>query len=490
MRHILALQFAVRPRRIQIMGDRAKLMREEKIFKLFLRFSIPAILGMIVQSLYNIVDRIFIGNIPLVGGLAISGIGVVLPITFIIMGFGMLFGIGAGANISIKLGQNKKDDAEKIFGVGFFMLTAAGVAITVFGLIFLEQIVNLYGADDTIRVYAKDYLRIILYGNIFNTIAFGLNNIIRAEGNAKIAMYTMLVGAITNTVLDPILIYGFNMGVAGAAWATIIAQFASFVWTMSYFVTGKSMLKLKKEYIRYSNSLVLKIMSIGASPFAMQVAGSVVGILMNQSLSTYGGSLAIGAYAAINSVVTLFFMPIFGMNQGLQPIIGFNYGAKNFRRVREALNVGLISATAVCVIGFLFVQIMPEVFINFISKDPEIRTMGVEGIKRFMLMMPVIGTQIISANFFQAIGKAQKSFILSMLRQVILLIPLILILPNFFGLMGIWTAVPIADFIATAVTAVVLFFEMKNLHRDELQYREERKDQIEENVEKKLGASL
>ena len=316
------------------MGDRAKLMREEKIFKLFLRFSIPAILGMIVQSLYNIVDRIFIGNIPLVGGLAISGIGVVLPITFIIMGFGMLFGIGSGANISIKLGQNKKDDAERIFGAGFFMLAAAGVAITVFGLIFLEQIVNLYGADDTIRVYAKDYLRIILYGNIFNTIAFGLNNIIRAEGNAKIAMYTMLVGAITNTVLDPILIYGFNMGVSGAAWATIIAQFASFVWTMSYFVTGKSMLKLKKEYIRYSNSLVLKIMSIGASPFAMQVAGSVVGILMNQSLSTYGGSLAIGAYAAINSVVTLFFMPIFGMNQGLQPIIGFNYGAKNFRRVR------------------------------------------------------------------------------------------------------------------------------------------------------------
>lgn len=465
------------------MGDRAKLMREEKIFKLFLRLSIPAILGMVVQSLYNIVDRIFIGNIPEVGGLAISGIGVVLPVTFIIMGFGMLFGIGAGANISIKLGQNNKDEAERIFGVGFFLLTVAGILITVFGLIFLEDIVNLYGADDSIRVYAKDYLRIILYGNVFNTIAFGLNNTIRAEGNAKIAMYSMLVGAITNTILDPILIYGLNMGVAGAAWATIIAQFASFVWTMYYYLSDQSMLKLKKEFVGFSKSVAFRIMSIGVSPFAMQVAGSVVGIMMNQSLSKYGGSLAIGAYAAINSVVTLFFMPIFGMNQGLQPIIGFNYGAKNYKRVREALKVGILAATAVCIVGFAFIQLIPDVFIGFITKDADIRKMGAEGIRRFMLMMPLIGTQIISANFFQAIGKAQKSFILSMLRQVILLIPLILILPNFMGLIGIWTAVPISDFTATVVTAVVLYFEMKILRKAEQSYHEERKEEIEANIE-------
>lgn len=465
------------------MGDRAKLMREEKIFKLFLRLSIPAILGMVVQSLYNIVDRIFIGNIPEVGGLAISGVGVVLPVTFIIMGFGMLFGIGAGANISIKLGQNNKDEAERIFGVGFFLLTVAGILITVFGLIFLEDIVNLYGADDSIRVYAKDYLRIILYGNVFNTIAFGLNNTIRAEGNAKIAMYSMLLGAITNTILDPILIYGFNMGVAGAAWATIIAQFASFVWTMYYYLSDQSMLKLKKEFVGFSKSVAFRIMSIGVSPFAMQVAGSVVGIIMNKSLSQYGGSLAIGAYAAINSVVTLFFMPIFGMNQGLQPIIGFNYGANNFKRVREALKVGILAATAVCIVGFVLIQLIPEVFIGFITKDPDIRKMGAEGIRRFMLLMPLIGTQIISANFFQAIGKAQKSFILSMLRQVILLIPLILILPNFMGLIGIWTAVPISDFTATVMTAVVLYFEMKILRKAEQSYHEERKEEIEANIE-------
>ncbi|HSR04425.1 MAG TPA: MATE family efflux transporter, partial [Proteiniclasticum sp.] len=220
------------------MGDRAKLMRDENIFKLFLRFSIPAIIGMIIQSLYNIVDRIFIGNIPEVGGLAISGIGVILPITFIIMGFSMLFGIGAGANISIKLGQNKKDDAERIFGTGFFMLVVTGIAITVIGLLFLNQIVNLYGADDSIRSYATGYFRIILYGNVFNTIAFGLNNIIRAEGNAKVGMLTMVIGAVTNIILDPILIYGLDMGVEGAAIATIIAQFASFVWTMRYFLSG------------------------------------------------------------------------------------------------------------------------------------------------------------------------------------------------------------------------------------------------------------
>ncbi len=472
------------------MGDRSKLMKEEKVFKLFLRFSIPAILGMVVQSLYNIVDRIFIGNIPEVGGLAISGIGVVLPITFIILGFAMLFGIGAGANISIKLGQNQKDEAEKIFGTGFFMLVVAGLTITVLGLVFLNQIVNLYGADDSIRSYASGYLRIILIGNVFNVIAFGLNNIIRAEGNAKIAMYTMLIGAITNTILDPILIYGFNMGVTGAALATIFAQFLSFAWTMKYFMSGKSMLKLRRSAIRYDQAMVLKIMSIGASPFAIQIAGSVIGIIMNQSLTRYGGPLAIGAFAAINSIVILFFMPIFGMNQGLQPIIGFNYGAKNYSRVKEALKVGIISATLVCIVGALLIQTIPEVFINFITRDEKIREIGVVGLKRFMLVMPVIGFQIISSNFFQAIGKAKKALVLSLLRQVILLIPLLLILPRIYGIMGIWTAAPVADSIATIATAAVLYFEMKIINRDEELYHHRKQELVEERVEEKLGIEL
>ncbi len=472
------------------MGDRAKLMKEEKIFKLFLRFSIPAILGMVVQSLYNIVDRIFIGNIPEVGGFAISGIGVVLPITFIILGFTMLFGIGSGANISIKLGQNQKEEAEKIFGVGFFMLVVVGIVITILGLIFLNQIVNLYGADDSIRSYATGYLRIILIGNVFNVVAFGLNNIIRAEGNAKIAMYTMLIGAITNTILDPILIYGFNMGVSGAALATIFAQFLSFVWTMQYFFSGKSMLKLRKSAIRYDRALVLKIMSIGASPFAIQIAGSIIGIIMNQSLTRYGGPLAIGAFAAINSIVILFFMPIFGMNQGLQPIIGFNYGAKHFDRVKEALKVGIISATLICIVGAILIQSIPEVFINFITKDEKIREIGVVGIKRFMLVIPLIGFQIISSNFFQAIGKAKKALVLSLLRQVIFLIPLLLILPRIYGIMGIWTAAPVADSLATIATAIVLYYELKIINGEEELYHQRRQEQVEKSVEKKLGIDL
>lgn len=472
------------------MGERTKLMREEKIFKLFLRFSIPAILGMVVQSLYNIVDRIFIGNIPEVGGLAISGIGVVLPITFIILGFAMLFGIGAGANISIKLGQNKQDEAEKIFGTGFFMLVVAGLTITAIGLLFLNQIVNLYGADDSIRTYATGYFRIILIGNVFNVIAFGLNNVIRAEGNAKIAMFTMLIGAITNTILDPILIYGFNMGVEGAALATIIAQFLSFTWTMRYFLSGKSMLKLRKNAIRFDKVLVLKIMSIGASPFAIQIAGSVIGIIMNQSLTLYGGPLAIGAFAAINSIVILFFMPIFGMNQGLQPIIGFNYGAKNFSRVKEALKVGIISATLVCIVGAILIQSIPEVFINFITKDEQIREIGVVGIKRFMLVMPLIGFQIISSNFFQAIGKAKKALVLSLLRQVIFLIPLLLILPRFYGIMGIWTAAPVADTLATVATALVLYFELKIINKEEETYHHRKLEEIENRVEERLGTKI
>ena len=472
------------------MGDRSKLMREENILKLFFRFSLPAILGMVVQSLYNIVDRIYIGNIPEYGGMAISGIGVVLPINFIIMGFAMLFGIGAGANISIKLGEKKKDDSEKIFGTGFFMLFAAGIFLSVVGLIFLKDIVNLYGADNNTRVYAEEYLRIILIGNVFNVVAFGLNNIIRSEGNPKIAMYTMLIGAIVNTILDPILIYTFNMGVRGAAIATIFAQFLSFLWTMWYFLSGRSMLKLKRENVRFDRRLVIKIMSIGASPFAMQVAGSLIGIIMNQSLVNYGSSKAIGAYAAINSIIILFFMPIFGMNQGLQPIIGFNYGAKDYARVKEALKVGIISATIVCTVGAILIQTIPHVFINFITKDEVIREIGVVGMRRYMLFMPLIGFQIISSNFFQAIGNAKKSFILSMLRQVFILIPVLLILPPIMGLMGIWTAAPIADVSASILTGIVLYFQIKTMNKEEREYKARKLDQVEEAVEKKLGYDI
>lgn len=250
------------------------------------------------------------------------------------------------------------------------------------------------------------------------------------------------------------------------------------------------MLKLRKSYIVFHKELVYKIMSIGASPFAMQAAGSVIGILLNRSLSFYGGPLAIGAYAAINSVVILFFMPIFGMNQGLQPIIGFNYGAKNYSRVKGALKVGIISATVVCTIGFILIQAVPHVFINFITKDPDIREMGVLGIRRFMLLMPVIGMQIISSNFFQAIGKAKKSFFLAMSRQVIFLIPLILILPRFYGLIGIFTAVPIADGIATVTTVVVLYFQIRSMNKEEKSFREHRMEEIEERVENKLGTEL
>ncbi|ETA80813.1 MATE family efflux transporter [Youngiibacter fragilis] len=467
------------------MTDRQTLMREEKMYKLFLRFSIPAIAGMLVQSLYNIVDRIFIGNIPIEGGLAISGIGVVLPVTFILMAFAMLFGIGSGANISIKLGQKKHDDAERILGTGLFMLVAAGIFMSAVGLIFLDDIVNLYGANDSIRPYAMDYLRIILYGTTFNTIAFGLNNIIRAEGNPKVAMFTMLIGAIGNTILDPIFIYGFKMGVVGAAWATIIAQFMSFIWTISYFLRRKGLLTLRKKYIVFHWEIVLKIMSIGASPFSMQVAGSLIGIIINNSLMTYGSAKAIGAYAAINSIVVLFLMSVFGMNQGLQPIIGFNYGAKNFHRVKEAVNVGVFAATCVSTLGYVLVQLYPEVFINFITQDPEIREIGVVGIKRFFMAFPVIGIQIISANFFQAIGKAQKSFILSMLRQVFLLIPLLLILPGYFGmgLMGIWTAMPVADTLATIITVLFIRYEFKLLSQKETEKLDEERERINHVIE-------
>ncbi|EQB85955.1 putative MATE family efflux protein [Clostridium punense] len=452
--------------------DRTTELGQESIGKLLLKFSVPAIIGMIVNALYNIVDRIFIGQIPGgIGELALSGVTVTFPISTVIMAFGMLVGIGSAALISIRLGQQKKDEADKILGNALMLVIIILVTLAVVTFPFLDKILVAFGASENILPYAKEYIGIIIAGGVIQNIGFGLNAAIRSEGNPKIAMYTMLLGAITNTVLDPIFIFVFNMGVAGAAIATVIAQLASTIWVVYHFTRGKSILKLKKKNFKLDKEIVKGIFAIGMSPFFMQLAASLVGVISNKALLTHGGDFAIGAMGVISSVAMMCLMPVFGINQGSQPIIGYNYGAKNYKRVKKAWMLAVIAAVAVTTTGFLVVELAAPSIIKIFNSNADLVAIGTHGIRIYLSMLPVIGFQVISTNYFQAIGKAKISMFLSLIRQVIVLIPLLLILPPIFGLNGVWISGPTSDAVASIITVFFVMRELKILKQQEMEAR-------------------
>lgn len=450
--------------------DRSKQLGEESIGRLLWKFSIPAIVGMLVNALYNIIDRIFVGKG--VSELAITAITVAFPISTVIMAFGMLIGIGAAATVSIKLGQQNKKEAEHILGNALVLIIIASLFVTTFGLIFLEPLLKIFGASEQALPLAKQFTTIILIGTVLQNVGFGMNNMIRSEGNPKIAMITMLMGAILNTIFNPIFIFGLHLGIRGSAMATIISQTVCSIWVLSYFMSKKSTLKLKKENLKLSSHIVKQIFAIGLSPFLMQLAASVITIVLNNDLGSYGGDKAIAAMGIINSVTMLILMPIFGINQGSQPIIGYNYGAKNFDRVKKTLKLAVMAATVLCVVGFTAVQLFPGAIINvFSNADAELLSIGTSGIRIFLAMIPIIGFQIVSSNYFQAVGKAKISIFLSLSRQVIVLLPLLLILPHFLNLTGVWMAGPTADFIASVLTAILLFREMRHLGEAALEHQ-------------------
>lgn len=433
----------------------------ESIGKLLIKYSIPAIIGMMVNALYNVVDRMFIGNIPGVGPMAITGLGVTLPIMTILVAFGTLIGVGATTKVSIKLGEGKRDDAEKIIGNSFTLTIILSIIITVFGLLFLNNILTIFGASENTIVYARDYMIVILAGTIFNMFSSIFGNIVRGDGKPKLSAIIMSVGCITNIILDAVFIFVFNMGIQGAAIATVIAQAISTVLGMIYYLGGKSNVRFKKENLKLYKASVAGILIIGVSPFAMQLATSVVQLIYNFSLKTYGGDLAIGAMATVNSISMIFVMPAFGFVQAMQPIVGYNYGAKRYDRARKTLKISLIAATFVFVMGFLLTQFAPEMLVGVFNKDPELMGLTINGLRKYTLAMPVIGISIVGTYYIQSTGKAKMSMLLSLLRQVIILIPLIAILPRFFGVNGAWFAQPIADIIAAVATGVVLFNEVR-----------------------------
>ena len=426
-----------------------KHLGDAPIGKLLLQYSIPAIIGMVVNALYNIVDR--------------------MPIMTIILAFGMLIGIGATANISLNLGKGNRPTAEKLLGNAFTLSIIVGLAIAIVGTICANPILNLFGASENTLFYAKEYLNIILLGCTFNILSFSLNSTVRADGNPKMSSFTMVIGCGTNIILDYVFIFILNLGVKGAALATIISQAITFFIILYYYTAGNSNLKLKVENFKLKKHLVTMTFAIGIAPFATQIANSLVQVIANNALKTYGSDLAIGAMTVISSLNIIFMMPIFGINQGCQPIIGFNYGAKKYERAKEAFKYATIAACVICIIGFISIQCFPTQIISLFNNDPELTTLAIKGIRIYLLMMPVVGINIVATSYYQSIGKAKISMFVSLLRQVILLIPFTIILPKFIGLDGVWAAGACADSLSVIITLVLLKKEFKQLDKMQLE---------------------
>lgn len=442
--------------------DNQEALRHDKISKLLVKYSIPAILAMLVTSLYNTVDRAFIGSIEGVGALAISGLGVTMPIFTIIVGFGVLIAVGGSTNISIKLGAKEKDDAEKVLGNTLMLAIIIAIMIMILGTLFIDKILYLFGASEHTITYARDYIGVIFLGTPFNLISFSLNNAIRAEGNPKLAAKTMIVGCILNLILDPIFIFGLGLGIKGAAIATVLCQVVIFLWVLSYFVTKRSSLELKKENLKLDYKIVKIIIAVGMAPFLMEMATGIMHVITNTSLKVYGGDFAIGAMTAVTSISLLFMMPVFGLSQGMQTIIAYNYGAKQYDRSKKALNLAIICAVIILTIGFILIKIFPEFFIGIFNKDKELTKLAIKGINMNLFTLPIASIAIIGPVYFQCIGKAKQSMFLILLRQFIVLIPLILILPKFLNLNGVWLAQPISDIISVIIVLIFLNKEFKN----------------------------
>ncbi|HMM22304.1 MAG TPA: MATE family efflux transporter [Selenomonadales bacterium] len=437
--------------------------------KLLWDFSVPAITGMLVNALYNVVDSIFVGHG--VGAVGLAAVTIAFPIMIVFMAFGMLIGIGATTLVSIRLGQQKKEEAEKILGNALALILVLAITITIGLELFLDPVLVALGAGPDVLPYARDFIHIILLGSVFMFTGFGLNNIIRAEGHPKIAMMTMLISALVNTILNPLFIFGMGMGIKGSALATVISQSISAFWVIAHFRGSHSFLKLRAKNIVIRRDISLSILAMGSSSFFMQLAASIVTWLLNYTLQAYGGQTAVAAIGVINRVSTLVLMPLFGISQGVQPIIGYNYGARNFGRVKEAVKKGAMAATAIAIAGFILIQLFDRQIIRLFSNEPELIALGAAGLRIFLFMLPVIGFQVVGTALFQAIGKPTHSLFLSLSRQVLILIPLVLVLPRMWGLQGVWLAGPAADLGSAILTAALVANELRRLRREEDEVR-------------------
>jgi putative MATE family efflux protein len=444
-------------------GDPTDRIGTARIGKLLFDFSIPAIVGMLVNAIYNIVDRIYVGQG--VDPLGIAGITVAMPLMMFIMASSMLIGIGSNSLFAIRLGEGRRDEVERIMGHAFVLLFLVPLAAIVSLFFFMDTILTRFlGASEAVFPYAKTYLRIILYGGVFSAMGPGINHFIRSDGHPRTSMFTQILGAVINIILDPIFIFGFGWGIAGAAWATIISQFISFCWVMYYFNSPMTKLRFRLRDMRLEAGLCFKIMAIGFAPFAMQLAIGLVNILLNRSLFIYGGDIAVSAMGIVYSILVIIFMPLQGLNQGAQPIIGYNYGAKKYGRVRQTYKLSVLWGTVFVAAGFILLQLFPGLFIRvFRNEEGELMDMGTRALRICTIFLPALAFQIITSNFFQSIGKPVQGTLLSLSRQILFYIPLLLLLPRFFGIMGVYAAMPSADGCSVILSALVMRRELGRL---------------------------
>ena len=443
----------------------------EKIGKLIWNYSLPAIVGTVVMALYNIIDRIFIGQG--VGPLAISGLALTFPFMILLMAFGMLIGAGSAARISITLGENNREKAEKILANAFTLTLIISGTVVILSYIFMSDLLRLFGGTERTIQYAEEFMRIIIPGGIFSALSFGFNNIMRASGYPRKAMYTMIICAVLNAVLDPIFIFWFHWGIQGAAMATNISYIVGTVWVLSHFMKNDSNLRFRRKNFKLEKDIVISIISIGLSPFSMQLATSFVIILVNATLIHYGGDLAIGAFGIINSINTLVVMVIIGLNQGTQPIIGYNFGAKKYDRMFRTLKYAVVIATGLTTLGFLVGTFMPSIMASLFTRDVELQAIATKALRISVLMFPLIGSQIVITNFFQSIGKAKISIFLSLTRQFLFLVPCLLILPPIYGLTGAWSAMPVSDGLSTIISTATILYFMRRFKRKASMYKRE-----------------
>ncbi len=440
--------------------NKPNILDEKNMLKLLLKLSLPAMTGMFVMALYNIVDTIFVGQG--VGSLGIAGLTIVFPFQMIIMSIGISFGVGTASIISRSLGAKNYRKAEDSLGTSYSGAFIIISIITVFAYLFLDNILDLFGATASILPYAKSYLRIILIGNVPIIFAMIGNNVIRAEGNAKMAMFSMIIGAVFNIILDPIFIFYFKMGVSGAALASVIAQFTQLSFVIYFFSSGKSILHFKLKSFLIKLSILKEIVGVGFSSFARLVAGSFVFVLMNNAIAKYGDSYSIASFGITIRFTRFVLMPIFGIAQGFQPIAGYNFGAKRISKIIEVTKLAIISSTAIITFSIILSELFPTAILRLFSKDPALISSGTTVLRIMIFALPVVGFQVIGTTLFQALGKAVPAIILSMSRQILLLIPLVLILPRYFGVAGVWYSDPIAD----VASAIITYFFYRNLMKE------------------------
>ncbi len=452
---------------------------DESVGKLLFKMSVPATVGMMVGAVYNIVDTIFVGRgagVDAIGGLAIA-----FPVYMVFMSFAFAIGVGGASVFSIALGEKNDERAKKIVGNALFSIVTLSILASVLGLVFVEEVLYLFGATPSLYPYARDYIVIIFSGSIFFSLTVVLNSIVRAEGHAKAAMITMILGTVINIFLDPIFIYenlsfnlfGFNiiiptlgLGIKGAAWATIISKFISFAYIVMYIYGNNTNFKIRLRDIKFDLEIQKRIFAIGISVFVRQISTSIVAIVVNNLLRVYGGDNAIVIMGIVNRLLIFFFLPMFGVVQGMQPIIGYNYGAKKMERVKKTINLSIISMGSIAIVSWILAQGFSYRLMGIFTTDLSIIEEGSSVMRIILFFLPVVCIQIAGTAFYQSVGKAKQSLLLALLRQIILFIPIVFILPAIFPqneLLAIWISFPLADILSTVISGLMLKFELKKL---------------------------